>query len=125
MNYGVPLLERASRHRCARGPAGCIPTARIRLQTVECTEYVHPRPGTGFADLLRRGILPERDADLTGIHIAVRSVQWIAWRSSSCSHSVDVMASTRVVGHSTALGLTAAWLLALIGIALVFPILVG
>ena len=35
---------------------------------------------------------------------------------------VDVMASTRVVGHSTALGLTAAWLLALIGIALVFPI---
>lgn len=30
------------------------------------------------------------------------------------------MASTRVVGHSTALGLTAAWLLALIGIALVF-----
>ena len=105
-------LERASRHRCARGPAGCIPTARIRLQTVECTEYVHPRPGTGFADLLRRGILPERDADLTGIHIAVRSVQWIAWRSSS----------TRVVGHSTALGLTAAWLLALIGIALVFPI---
>lgn len=79
-------LERASRHRCARGPAGCIPTARIRLQTVEYTEYVHPRPGTGFADLLRRVILPERDADLTGIHIAVRSVQWIAWRSSSCSH---------------------------------------
>ena len=73
-------LERASRHRCARGPAGCIPTARIRLQTVECTEYVHPRPGTGFADLLRRGILPERDADLTGIHIAVRSVQWIGGR---------------------------------------------
>ena len=35
---------------------------------------------------------------------------------------VDVMASTRVVGQSTALGLTAAWLLALIGIALVFPI---
>ena len=79
-------LERASRHRCARGPAGCIPTARIRLQTVEYTECVHPRPSTGFADLLRRGILPERDADLTGIHIAVRSVQWIAWRSSSCSH---------------------------------------
>ncbi len=36
---------------------------------------------------------------------------------------VDVMASTRVVGHSTALGLTAAWLLALIGTALVFPII--
>ena len=35
---------------------------------------------------------------------------------------VDVMASTRVVGHSTALGFTAAWLLALIGTALVFPI---
>ena len=32
------------------------------------------------------------------------------------------MVSTRVVGHSTALGLTAAWLLALIGTALVFPI---
>ena len=35
---------------------------------------------------------------------------------------VDVMASTRVVGHSTALGFTAAWLLALIGTALVFSI---
>ncbi len=35
---------------------------------------------------------------------------------------VDVMASTRVVGHSTALVFNAAWLLALIGTAHVFTI---
>ena len=35
---------------------------------------------------------------------------------------VDVMASTRAVGHSTALGLAMAWVVALIGTALVFSI---
>lgn len=35
---------------------------------------------------------------------------------------VDVMVSTRTVGHPTALGLAAAWLIALIGTALVFSI---
>lgn len=85
VNYGVPFLNALS-PSLRSWACWLYSTARIRLQTVECTEYVHPRPGTGFADLLRRGILPERDADLTGIHIAVRSVQWIAWRSSSCSH---------------------------------------
>lgn len=82
-----------------------------------------PRPGTGFADLLRRGILPERDADLTGIHIAVRSVQWIAWRSSSCSHRRrrhGLHQSRRSFDRTgTYRGMAG---LALIGIALVFPI---
>ena len=85
---------------------------KIRLQTVECTEYVHPRPGTGFADLLRRGISPGAMHNLTGIR-AVRSSNDALGASSSCSHRRRRHGlHLRVVGHSTALGLTTERLLA-------------